>query len=95
MSPESDARRLFAQRRWLMRVTVRIVSDSAATVHRRPSQKVRIAAAQVRVKSDQWVHRSTPQWIVDLANSKPNDCAAENARAHTSSTMGPCRWWRS
>ncbi|MEO7123843.1 MAG: hypothetical protein ABI400_12145 [Lacisediminihabitans sp.] len=36
---------------------------------RRPSQKVRIAAAQLRVESDRQVKRQTPQWIKDLAES--------------------------
>ena len=33
----------------------------------RPSQKLRIAAAQVRVSSDRQVGRATPKWIRDLA----------------------------
>lgn len=36
---------------------------------RQPSQKVRIAAARVRVDSDKQVRRQTPQWIKDLAES--------------------------
>lgn len=36
---------------------------------RRPSQKVRVAAAQLRVESDRQVKRQTPQWIKDLAES--------------------------
>ena len=37
-----------------------------------PSEKLRIAAAQLRVMSDRKVRRKTPQWIVDLAKSGPN-----------------------
>ncbi|MCU1638246.1 MAG: hypothetical protein JWL94_893 [Microbacteriaceae bacterium] len=40
--------------------------ESAA---RQPSEKVRVAAARVRVDSDRQVRRSTPQWIKDLANT--------------------------
>lgn len=39
---------------------------------RRPSQKVRVAAARVRVDSDKQVRRSTPQWIKDLAGTGKN-----------------------
>ena len=39
--------------------------NSAA--RRRPSQKVRVAAARLRVHSDRQVGRTTPRWIVDLA----------------------------
>ena len=35
--------------------------------NRRPSQKLRVAAARVRVSSDRQVGRATPQWIRDLA----------------------------
>jgi len=34
---------------------------------RRPSEKVRVAAARVRVDSDRQVGCATPQWIKDLA----------------------------
>ncbi|GAB3141725.1 hypothetical protein GCM10027057_25760 [Marisediminicola antarctica] len=48
----------------------------------RPSQEVRVAAARVRVNSDRQVHRPTPQWIKDLANSDSRDESVELPRGH-------------
>ena len=38
--------------------------------NRRPSQKLRIAAARLRVSSDRQVGRVTPKWIRDLASRR-------------------------
>jgi len=38
---------------------------------RRRSQRVRIAAARLRVRSDRAVRRKTPGWIIALANQQP------------------------
>ena len=46
-----------------------IDSTARESARRRPSQKVRVAAARVRVESDRQVRRETPQWIKDLAKS--------------------------
>ena len=62
---------------------------------RRPSHKVRIAAAKVRVESDRQVHRATPEWIKNLANSGPPDAPGETAPGGNSSTRWLGRWWRS
>ncbi len=48
-------------------MTIRNTAQQSET--RRPSQKVRIAAAQLRVESDRQVKRQTPQWIKDLVES--------------------------
>ena len=36
--------------------------------NRRPSQRLRIAAARLQVRTDRAVRRTTPRWIIDLAN---------------------------
>jgi len=38
---------------------------------RRPSQRLRIAAARLRVRTDRAIRRKTPRWIIDLANQQP------------------------
>jgi len=38
-----------------------------ADMPQHPSQKARVAAARVRVRLDRHVARSTPRWIIDLA----------------------------
>ena len=42
-------------------------SSQRSTPARRPSEKLRIAAAQLRVNSDKQVRRTTPAWIKTLA----------------------------
>jgi len=37
---------------------------------RRPSQRLRIAAARLRVRTDRAVRRKTPRWILDLADQQ-------------------------
>jgi len=49
--------------------------DVGLTVRRRPSHKVRVAAARLRVSSDSQAHRRTPQSIKDLANSGVTDAS--------------------
>jgi len=38
---------------------------------RRPSPRLRIAAARLRVRTDRAVRRKTPRWIIELANQQP------------------------
>jgi hypothetical protein len=40
---------------------------------RRPSERVRIRAAQVRVAADRRARVRTPEWIVDLSNRRVGD----------------------
>jgi len=44
-----------------------LAAHSAIERRERPSQKLRVAAALLRTRSDRDVGRRTPQWIVDLA----------------------------
>jgi len=46
-------------------------SGGSPAGRKRPSQRLRIAAARLRVRSDLAVRRRTPRWIVDLANQQP------------------------
>ena len=71
MRPTTRRARLTASGRELVvRVIVTVEAPEVGpTVRSRPSQKLRVAAAQVRVSSDRQVHRRTPSWIEDLARS--------------------------
>ncbi len=44
--------------------------DQLAPLARPPSQKLRIAAARLRVSSDRQVRRATPRWIEELARQR-------------------------
>ena len=60
---------------------------------RRPSEKVRVAGARVRVSSDNQVHRRSPHWITALANSDVTDASVGRRQGDKCST-GRFGWWR-
>ena len=64
------------------------------TVRRRPSQKLRVAAARVRVSSDRQVNRRTPTWIKDLANSGITDASVGRRHGEKHTTGWLSRWRR-
>ena len=41
--------------------------QAEALVRGRPSHKVRVAAARLRVHSDRQARRTSPRWVIDLA----------------------------
>jgi len=65
--------------------------------NRRPSEKVRVVAARVRVNADRRMGvRDTPQWIIDLANSEQISYRRRDARIikPLSVALGLHRLWR-
>jgi hypothetical protein len=75
MRPTNRGLRLTARGRGVVvRVFVTVdAPDVGPAVRRRPSQKLRVAAAQLRVSSDRQVHRWSPDWVTALARSDTSD----------------------
>ena len=51
----------------MLAVAAVIAQRPAPAAPARPSRKVRVSAAQLRVDSDRQTHRRTPRWIKELA----------------------------
>ena len=96
MRPTTRTARLTASgREMVVRVVVTIeVPDVEPTVRSRPSQKLRVAAARVRVSSDRQVHRLTPTWIEELARSGGTGASVGLRQGDRRRTGWLGRWWR-
>ncbi|GAB3141767.1 hypothetical protein GCM10027057_25860 [Marisediminicola antarctica] len=96
MRPTNRGLRLTALGRGVVvRVIVTVdAPEVGPTARRPPSQKVRVAAARVRVSSDRQVHRRTPEWITALANSDITDADARLPHGEKRPTGGLSQWRR-